>query len=49
MGDSLKEGEGISERTYMKGPWIWTMVLGLTMEVEGRLGGGGQRGQLGQL
>ena len=31
-GDYLKEGEGISQRTYMKGPWTWTMVWGLTME-----------------
>ena len=29
----------------MKDPWTWTMVWGLTMEVEGRLGGEGQRGK----
>ena len=45
-GDCLKEGEGISQRTYMKGPWTWTMVWGLTMEVGGGLGGGGTGGKM---
>ena len=31
-GDPLKEGKGISP-TYVKGPWTWAMVRGLTMEV----------------
>ena len=42
----MKEGEGISQRTYMKGPWTWTMVWGLTMEVGGGLGGGGTGGKM---
>ena len=25
-GDWLKEGEGTSQRTYMKDPWTWTTV-----------------------
>ena len=50
MGDSLKEGEGISERTYMKDPWTGTVEWGLIMEIGGRLGGGGKMGKkLGQL
>ena len=40
-GDYLKGGEGISQRTYMKDPWTWTMLWGLTMEVGGELGGQG--------
>ena len=43
-GDRLKEGEGIRQRPYMKGPWKWTMVWVLTMEVEGRQGRGGAKG-----
>ena len=39
-GDCLKEGEGISQGTYMKDPWTGTMGWGLTMEVGSRLGGG---------
>ena len=27
--DWLKEGEGISVRTYMQDPWTWTTVWGL--------------------
>ena len=30
----MKEGEKISQRTYMKDPGTWTMVKGLFMEVE---------------
>ena len=40
MGDCLKEGEGISQGTCMKDPWMWTMGWGLTMEVEDGLGRG---------
>ena len=39
MGDSLKEGEGISERTYMKDPWTGMTKWGLTTEVEVGLSG----------
>ena len=39
-GDCLKEGEGISQRTYMKDLWTWTMVWGLAMEMGGRMGRG---------
>ena len=35
----------ISERTYMKNPWTWIMVRGLTMEVGGGLGGRGRMGK----
>ena len=41
----IKEGEGISQRIYMKDPWTWTTVWALTVEVVGGLGGGGQRGK----
>ena len=36
----MKEGEGISQRTYMKDPWTGTMVQGLTIKrvVLGRRG-----------
>ena len=44
----MKEGEGISQRTHMKDPWTWTLVWGLTMEMEGRLGRGEQRGKIGK-
>ena len=37
-GDCLKEGEGITQRTYMKDPWTGATVWGLTMEVGGGLG-----------
>ena len=30
-GDYLKEGEGISQRTYMHDSWTWTTVWGLTV------------------
>ena len=40
-GDCLKEGEGISQRTYIKDLWTQTAVWGLTMESKGRLGGDG--------
>ena len=43
----MKEGEGISQRTYMKGPWSWTMVWGPTMEVKGRLGREGKGEKMG--
>ena len=46
-GDCLKEGEGISQRTYMKDLWTWTMVGGLIMEVGERLAGGRRRGKIG--
>ena len=46
-GDRLKEGEGIGQRVHMKDPWTWTKVQGLTTQVGGALGGGGQRGQNG--
>ena len=42
-GDWLTEGEETSQRTHTKDPWTWTTVWGLTMEVGGRLGAGGQR------
>ena len=45
----MKEGEDISKRTYMNDPWTQTMVWGLTMEVEGELGGGGKGRKLRQL
>ena len=48
--DCLKEGEGTSQRTYMKGPWKWTILWGWIMEVWDGLGGGwGKGGKLGQL
>ena len=37
-GDLLKEGEGISQRTFMKDPWTQAVLWGLTMEVAGGLG-----------
>ena len=43
----MEEGEGISQRTWMKDPWTWRMVWGLTTEVRDGLGGGGQRGKTG--
>ena len=50
MRDWMKEGEGISQRTYMHDPWTWTTVWGLTVGLGGGLGGGGQsREKLGQL
>ena len=45
MGKWQKEGEEISQRTYMNDPWTWTMVWGLTELVRGRLSGGVQRGK----
>ena len=41
----MKEGEGVSQRTYMGGLWTWIMVWGLTMKVGGGLGKGGKRGK----
>ena len=41
----MKEGEGISQRTYMKDPWSWTTVWGQTMEVGEGLAGGGRKGK----
>ena len=32
-GNCLKEGEGISQGTYMPGPWTWTTGWGLTVGV----------------
>ena len=43
-GDWIKEGEGISQRTYMHDPWTWTMGWG---SPEGHGGGGGGGGQSG--
>ena len=37
-GDLVKEGEGISQRTFMKDPWTQAVLWGLTMEVAGGLG-----------
>ena len=45
----MKEGEGISQRTYMKDQWARTTVKGLITEVGGRLGGGGQEEKVEQL
>ena len=41
----MKEGEGISQRTYVPDPWTWTTVWGLPEGV-GRvsLAGGGKIG-----
>ena len=39
----MKEGEGISQSTYIKDQWTWTMLRGLILEVVGGLDGGGQR------
>ena len=46
-GDWLKEGEGTSQRTYTKDSWTWTMVWGLTMEVEVGWVEGGKVGKTG--
>ena len=43
----MKAAERISQKTYMKDPWIWTMVWGLIMGVGNGLGGGEQRGKIG--
>ena len=48
-GEWWKEGEGISQRTYMNDPWTWTTEWGLTEGVRGGLSGGEQREKLGQL
>ena len=39
--DRIKEGEEISQRTYMKDPWTWTAFWEWTMEVGDGLGGEG--------
>ena len=39
-GDWLKEGEGISQRTYMKDPWTETMEWGWTYGSGGQVEGG---------
>ena len=46
-GKGLKEGEGISQRIYIKDPWTWTIVWGWTVEVRGGLSRLGQRGKIG--
>ena len=46
-GDWLEEDEWMSQRTYMNDPWTWTEESGLTVEVRGMLGGGGQREKMG--
>ena len=38
-----KKGKKTSQSICMNDPWTWTTVWGLIMEVEGGLGGGGQR------
>ena len=38
----MEDGESISQRTWMKDLWTWTMVWGLTTEVGDRVGGGGR-------
>ena len=45
----MKEGEGVNLRTYMKDPWTWTTVWGVTMEMEVGLGGGSKGGEMGHL
>ena len=35
----MKQGEGTSQRTYMKDPWTGTMVRGLTTDMGDGLGG----------
>ena len=40
-GDQLKEGEGVSQPTFMKDPWTWTTVWALTRDD----GGGLDRGE----
>ena len=42
-GKWWREGEGISQRTCMKGPWTRTTVWGWAVGVGGGLGGGRQR------
>ena len=42
-GKCLKEGENTSQRTYMKGPWTWTMGVGIDYGSGGRLGREGPR------
>ena len=44
-GEWWKEGEGISQRTYMNDPWIWKMERGLTEGGRGGLSVGGQIGK----
>ena len=46
-GDCLNKGEGISQGTYMKDPWTWTMVWRLTVGVGGRAGWRRARGEIG--
>ena len=41
----MKEGEGISQRTYMRDPWTQTVVWGLPEGLWWGLGGGGRRGK----
>ena len=45
-GKLWKEGEGTSQRTCMNELWTWTTVWELTVVAGGRMGGGGQWGQL---
>ena len=44
-GQWWTEGEGTSQTTCVNDPWTWTTVWGLTVGLEGGLGGGGQRGK----
>ena len=46
-GDRLKEGEGISQRTYMHDPWTWTTVGGLAVRVGVGLSEGDRGGKIG--
>ena len=32
-GDWLREGKGITQRTYILDPWTWTMVWGLNVRM----------------
>ena len=43
----LKEGEGISQGTYMHYPWTWTTVWGLPEGERRGLGEGGQKEKIG--
>ena len=45
----LKEGEGISQRTYMNDSWTWTTVWALTVGMGGGWGDGVKGGKLEQL
>ena len=48
-GDWFKEGEEISQRTYVNDPWTGTMVWGLTREWGSGWGEWAKGEKLGQL